>query len=188
MKNILLHACCGPCAEFPVQELTKSGYDITLYYFNPNIHPEAEWKRRLSQLEIIAEKRLLPLVSDGDSQPEKWKEWQGKNQAERCGMCYALRLEMAASKAAEMGFEYFASTLQGSIYQDYELICRIGHAAAGKYGVKFADFDFRSGFRTGQDMAREDGLYRQKYCGCSISLNESRFRDKILNDLAGLEQ
>lgn len=184
MKKILLHACCGPCAEFPLQELINSGYDVTLYFFNPNIHPPAEWSRRLEQLRILAEKRSVPLIVEGRSEPEKWTAWIAKPQSERCRMCYSLRLERTAAKAAEIGFDRFASTLQVSIYQDFEKICSIGHAAAQKYKIQFEDADFRPGFRTGQDMARQDELYRQKYCGCSISLNESKFKEKILRDLS----
>jgi predicted adenine nucleotide alpha hydrolase (AANH) superfamily ATPase len=187
MKKILLHTCCGPCAEFPVQELTKSGYAITMYYFNPNIHPQKEWQRRLKQLEILAEKWSLPLICEGGSQPDNWTVWTDKNQSERCRMCYTLRINKTASTAAEKGFPVFASTLQVSIYQDFDLICRIGHAAAKKHGIIFDDSDFRSGYRSGQEMARQDNLYRQKYCGCNISLSESKFREKILADLAAYE-
>lgn len=187
MEKILLHACCGPCAEYPIQSLVESGFDILLFYHNPNIHPEKEWNRRLSQLEILAELRGITLQTDGESQPEKWMKWNNIDQTERCRMCYTLRLEKTAAKAAELGLKYFASTLQVSIYQNFNLICQLGHAAAKKYGVQFIDSDFRSGYRAGQDMARQDGLYRQKYCGCQISLNESKYRDRVLQELSDLD-
>ena len=77
---------------------------------------------------------------------------------------------MTAKKAAELGFEYYTSTLFVSPYQNHELMKGIFEETGKKYGVKFLYRDFREGFRQGQQQAREIGLYRQKYCGCIKSL------------------
>lgn len=184
-NRLLLHACCGPCAEFPVKELLGDHYQLTVYYHNPNIHPPVEWQRRLEQLQQVCAKNRLPLVVEGESRPDLWQFYQGEN---RCRMCYQVRLEAAAAKAAELGFPVFSTTLLVSPYQNHAALCEIGHELGRKYGVRFLDRDFRPGFREGQQMAREDGLYRQKYCGCLFSLEESDFRDKIKSDLDNLEK
>lgn len=184
--QVLLHACCGPCAEFPLQELMKSNYDITVYYFNPNIHPIEEWKRRLAQLEYLTARLGLELIVDGTSEPGTWLDWDKQGKPDRCQMCYESRLGKTAEKAAELGMDAFLSTLQVSPYQDFDLITRIGKKYAEQYELEFFSTDFRSGYRQGQNMAREDSLYRQKYCGCAISLENSDFREKIQRDLEGL--
>ena len=100
-------------------------------------------------------------------------------------MCYAMRMDMAAETAAQMGFSAFTTTLLVSIYQDHEAIIKAAQRAAEKHKVQFLYRDFREGFRKGQDMAREDGLYRQKFCGCIFSLEESKFKDKIYRSFEG---
>ena len=188
MKKILLHACCGPCAEYPLEEMLKENNKITVYYNNPNIHPPFEWQRRLDQLTVLCRKLDLPLISEGRSQPEKWLAWEANGEKDRCRMCYEIRLEAAAGKAAQMGFQYFTTTLLVSPYQNYDLLIETGNKMAARYGVEFLPYDFRPGFRKGQNMAKEDGLYRQKYCGCIISLENSDFREKILLEQAKAQQ
>lgn len=95
-------------------------------------------------------------------------------------MCYDMRIDMVAEYCASHDYRAFTTTLLVSPYQNHEEIVRIANEKAKKYGTKFEYHDFRDGYRTGQDMAREIGLYRQKYCGCILSLEESKYRDKIL--------
>ena len=185
-KRVLLHACCGPCAEFPLHELLKADLDITVYYYNPNIHPIEEWMRRLAQLEYLTARLGLDLVVEGSSEPDIWLDWEAQGKTDRCQMCYELRLGQTAKKAAELGMDTFLSTLQVSPYQDFDLLTRIGNKFAEQFGLEFDATDFRAGYRQGQNMAREDKLYRQKYCGCAISLENSDFREKILRDLEDL--
>ena len=99
--------------------------------------------------------------------------------ASRCEMCYDIRMDHVAKFAADNGYESFCTTLLVSPYQQHDRIAQISDEKASRYGVKFDYIDFRPGFRQGQDMAREIGLYRQKFCGCIFSLEESKFRDKI---------
>ena len=186
MEKILLHCCCGPCAEYPLSQLVKEDYQIILYYYNPNIHPQLEWQRRLEQLELVAAAYQLPLIVEGKSQPDKWLAYGPDDQAGRCSMCYEDRISASAAKAAQLACSGFLTSLQVSPYQDFDQLVALGQQAARQTGLSFMDYDFRPGFRQGQTMARERGLYRQKYCGCMISLAESSFREKIERDLQGL--
>jgi hypothetical protein len=94
-------------------------------------------------------------------------------------MCYDLRMQKVAEEAKANGISAFSTTLLVSIYQNHEEVAEAAERAADRVGVSFVYRDFRDGYRKGQDMAKEDGLYRQKYCGCILSLEESKFRDKI---------
>lgn len=185
-KEILLHACCGPCAEWPVSELIAQGHQLTLFYYNPNIHPRFEHQRRLQNLRIVAENWQLPLIVSDEYGEELWTEGAYLDRdKDRCTMCYRLRMDKVAGEAKRLGFRYFSTTLLVSPYQRQEAIIEAADEAARKYGVIFLYRDFRPGYRQGQQMARDHGLYRQKYCGCILSLQESSFRDKIYKDFAG---
>lgn len=178
--SLLLHACCGPCAMYPVDMLLKSDRSLDLYWFNPNIHPEFEWNRRLENLRTVADHYGLILHEEGKCQEEYWRSGEYLKQfGSRCNMCYDVRMDAAARYAAEHGYDAFCTTLLVSPYQQHEVICDTARRKAEKYGVEFEYIDFRPGYREGQNMAREIGLYRQKYCGCTFSLDESKFKDKI---------
>lgn len=177
-EKILLHTCCGPCAEYPVQELLAADYAPTLYYFNPNIQPQVEWQRRYESLQKFSEITDLPLIAEGSSEIGRWLEIESSG-IDRCRYCYETRLEKAAQFAHSHGFPVFTTTLLVSPYQQRDLIIEAGRKLAAKYGLEFLAADWRPGYRQGQQMAREHGLYRQRYCGCIISLGESSFKDKI---------
>ncbi len=180
-NSLLLHACCGPCAEAPARDLLAEGFDLRLFFYNPNIHPQAEHDRRRDNLLKLA--GLLGVPADVDEAYDE-TAWRSMEAPERCRMCYTVRLDAAARQAARLGIPQFTTTLLVSPYQDHEALITIGEAAARRHGVVFLYRDFRPRFREGQQLAREDGLYRQKYCGCIRSLEESPFRDKIRRDLA----
>ncbi|MBN1776310.1 MAG: epoxyqueuosine reductase QueH [Clostridiales bacterium] len=179
-NRIFLHACCGPCAEWPLLVLPKEGFDVTLFYYNPNIHPRFEWQRRLANLRKLGTLRGVEVVSEEAYEEQKWRneEWIGKYES-RCHMCYDIRMQKVAEEAKANGFSAFSTTLLVSIYQNHEEVAEAAERAADRVGVSFVYRDFRDGYRKGQDMAKEDGLYRQKYCGCILSLEESKFRDRI---------
>lgn len=177
--TILLHACCGPCAEYPARTLLAEGEVLQGYFYNPNIHPLIEWTRRRDNLLQLAELLGFPVIADPAYDEVPWLATDEPVPI-RCRQCYQLRLEQAASVAAENKIPVFTTTLLVSPYQDHEMIRETGEKAAAKYGVKFLYRDFRPGFREGQNQARTDGLYRQKYCGCIRSLEESDFKEKIL--------
>ncbi|MCQ2503609.1 MAG: epoxyqueuosine reductase QueH [Saccharofermentans sp.] len=184
--SMLLHACCGPCAMYPVDFLLNEGREFDLYWYNPNIHPVYEWNRRLENLQKASDHYNVKLIRDGgegyiDCREEYWKSKEYLDiYSSRCDMCYDIRLENVARFASENGYDSICTTLLVSPYQQHEKICDIARQKADKYGIEFDYYDFRPGFREGQNMARDIGLYRQKYCGCIFSLDESKFKDKIL--------
>ncbi len=175
-SGLLLHACCGPCAEYPIEDYRIRGIRPILYYANPNIHPEAEWQKRFEALEYLARIRQLDLHYSPLYGEQVWRAYRGRGKP--CMLCYRLRMEEAAKKARDLALGFFTSTLLISPYQKHEAIQQAGRAAGQKYGVEWLGEDWRKFFREGQRMAREDGLYRQKYCGCLYSLRESDFREK----------
>lgn len=176
MKNLLLHVCCGPCSEWPVQALREEGFTLEAYYYNPNIQPQAEWDKRLAAMREAARLHDLPLHVEGQSEEGRWRRMSSLSKEEHCHYCYRRRLGQAAKFARERGFAYLASSLQVSPYQDQELIARCGEEACRAQGLTFVSRPFMERFREGQEMARADGLYRQHYCGCIYSLGETRPR------------
>lgn len=179
--SMLLHACCGPCSMYPQEYLQNENTDYEMLWFNPNIHPEFEWERRLDNLRKAALHFNVDLHEEGICLESYWKDKTYLEEFDsRCAMCYDMRLEFTAKYAAENGFDSFSTTLLVSPYQQHDLIRSVAEKKAEKYGVRFAYYDFRPGFRQGQNMARDIGLYRQKYCGCIFSLDESDFKEKIL--------
>lgn len=168
--KLLLHMCCAPCAAYPVHALREDGIEPQGLFYNPNIHPLEEYTRRREGVEQYrAITGLAVHFIEGFMQRE-WEAYEGEALS-RCQMCYALRMDEVARFAAANGFDAFTTTLLVSPYQKHELIVSQCEAAAKAAGMRFYYRDFRPGFRQGQNMAREMGLYRQKYCGCIRSFN-----------------
>ncbi|HZJ68745.1 MAG TPA: epoxyqueuosine reductase QueH [Candidatus Eisenbacteria bacterium] len=182
-EKMLLHLCCGPCGEYPIEALKSyEKYDLTLFFYNPNIHPEKEWYRRLEGAMRLAQLRKLPICIEERCDPRTWSSY-GRT-PERCEFCYENRMSRVAEYAAENDFDIFTTSLLVSPYQQQDLIHAYGKQNAKKYQIEFLAADFTDGFRKGQQMAREDGLYRQKYCGCALSLADSDFLKKIRKEQA----
>lgn len=175
--QIMMHACCGPCAEWPVEDLQARDAQMELLYFNPNIHPFAEWQRRLEGLKRFAYLKELDLRVEKVYDEEAWL--LRKKDPERCAFCYRVRMNESARLAKERGYDAFSTTLLVSPYQNRQAILKIAFEAAERHGVFFLPEDWRHRFRYGQQLAIEDGLYRQKYCGCAVSLAQSKFLEKI---------
>lgn len=185
--KLLLHTCCAPCLEYPYQVLINEEIDFTPYFYNPNIQPGWEYQRRKSTLVKFSEINPCDIIFSDLSQDHEELNtlsfenmWAAFPKDEKCANCYRIRLEKTARFAVEKGYDSFSSTLMGSIYQNHDLICTIGKALEVKYKINFYNHDFRKGFRSGQKQAFEQGLYRQKYCGCAGSLDESALKKKIL--------
>lgn len=179
--RMLLHACCAPCAEYPVSDLLSLGVRPDILYYNPNIHPKFEFDRRKEQIVKLGNIYDLSCFYSEDFRMDDWlsKAWEGKYSS-RCEMCYSIRMDYVAEYAKENGYDCFSTSLLVSPYQQHDFIAKIASASAEKYGVRFEYFDWRPHFREGQTMAREHGLYRQKYCGCIYSLEDSDFKEKII--------
>jgi predicted adenine nucleotide alpha hydrolase (AANH) superfamily ATPase len=178
--SMLLHACCGPCSCFTTEHLLCEGISPTLFFYNPNIHPYQEYRRRLEGLQQLAAIRELPVVVDPGYDLEDFLARIAGNPqfGKRCEVCYQVRLTKTAAKAKELGCSQFSTTLLISPYQNRELLCEIGHDLARQYGLTFIDEDFRSGFRQSQAQAKEYGLYRQGYCGCIYSEKDRYYKGK----------
>ena len=177
MDNVLLHTCCAPCSITCIDQLREDSLEPVSYWNNPNIHPWTEYRQRRDAWVAYTKSVGVKRVLDGDYGLRPFTAAVAARPDQRCGWCYATRLEGTARYAAEHGFEAFTTTLLVSPYQNRELILETGEAIAQRYGLSFLPYDFRPRFREGQDRARELGLYMQKYCGCIYS-EEERYRAK----------
>lgn len=186
-EKILLHACCGPCLAFPARQLLDEGRLFLAWFHNPNIHPAAEHKRRLDGFWAITQQYGIEAEADSVSNPDPWVSWTGTS-SDRCTMCYERRLSAVARETARRGLAGFTTTLLISPWQQYDAIVAIAHEAARKQGVQFLERDWRPFYREGQQLARETGIYRQRFCGCWPSVEQSTFKDKIKRELSALSE
>jgi predicted adenine nucleotide alpha hydrolase (AANH) superfamily ATPase len=170
--KILLHICCAPCAIYPVAEMRAAGMDVTGFFFNNNIHPYQEFRRRQDSVVAYSEKVSLPVIYCDDYRMEDFLAAVAAKPNERCRYCYSSRLDKAAEVAAAGGFGCFTSSLLYSRYQHHESIRQLGVQAGSKYGVLFHYDDFRRGWQEGIRLSKSLGLYRQQYCGCIYSEKE----------------
>jgi len=175
---VLVHVCCAPCLLGPLELLR--GRRFSAYFYNPNIHPLIEFRRRLKALHVLAEQLSLDVLCDENYALTEFLstvDWRSPN---RCRDCYRLRLRRTAETARARGFEAFTSTLLASPTQPHELIRQIGEQAAREAGTTFAYDDWRRLADAGLDEARRRSLYRQQYCGCIFSEYE-RYKDTALH-------
>ena len=176
--RMLLHACCAPCSSSVIEQLSEQ-YALTLYYYNPNIHPQKEYQVRCDEIIRWCEKCDLPLiVSTYD--PQTWDHRVAgyedePERGERCTICYQLRMEAAAQQAKRDNFDIFTTVLSISPHKDAERINRLGAELEEAEGVKFysANFKKKGGFQRSLEISKQEGFYRQNYCGCRYSLVES---------------
>ena len=173
----LLHICCAPCANQCIEVLQKDKYEVTGYWFNPNIHPFTEYRARRNCVREYTAAIGLPLLERDDYGLRPFVRAVAEDIENRCVKCYEMRLFETARTAAEGGFDSFTSSLFISPYQNHELMRQVAERAAKEYGVDFLYRDFRPYFRAGQDRARELQMYMQKYCGCVFS-EEERYLKK----------
>ncbi|MBR3880948.1 MAG: epoxyqueuosine reductase QueH [Mailhella sp.] len=181
MPRILLHACCGPCALMPISRLRDEGWAPELFWFNPNIHPVDEWLKRRDALREVAEKFGIPLHEEGsEPDPAAWVRELGGETAfgARCVQCYRPRMIRTAEFAAAQGFDAFTSSLLYSKYQNHESIVAEAEQAAARFGASFLYRDFRPFWWDGINMSKELGIYRQKWCGCILSMKEALAQQK----------
>jgi predicted adenine nucleotide alpha hydrolase (AANH) superfamily ATPase len=178
--NVLLHVCCGNCAIYPVKVLREQHHQLTGYFFNHNIHPYQEYRRRLETADEYARQVGLPLLIDDRYLLEEFLTNVSPDPSQRCRYCYASRLLKTAQKAAGEGFDAFSTTLLYSRYQNQQAIIALGCQLAEEYHLTFIGQDFRSGWHEGIRISKEMGLYRQQYCGCIYS-EKDRYqpRDKV---------
>lgn len=176
--SLLLHACCAPCSSYVLEYLCGI-FNITVFFYNPNITEQAEYNKRAAEIKrLIAE---LPHENEikllyGKYEPERFFDMaRGKEMldegGERCFDCYRLRLEESAAAAKKHGFDYFTTTLSISPHKNAEKLNAIGAELAEAYGTAylFSDFKKRNGYKRSCELSAVYGLYRQSYCGCAYS-------------------
>ena len=176
--TLLLHACCAPCSSY-VLEYLSSYFRITLFYYNPNISPESEYRYRVSEVKrLVAE--MLPdsdvTVVEGRYDPECFVQavrgLEGEPEGgKRCRVCFRLRLEEAARQAQNLGCEFFTTTLSISPLKNARALNEIGEELAPIYQTRYlvSDFKKREGYKRSIQLSAEYQLYRQDYCGCIYS-------------------
>ncbi len=177
MKKLLLHSCCGPCSTHVIKVLSDS-YDLTIFYFNPNIYPAAEYQKRLGEqlkyaklkgIEVLEgkydEEAFLKLVKGLEDVPEG---------GARCRKCFEMRLAETAKVAKQKGFDLFATTLSVSPHKNTVVINSVGEEIAARENIEFLPENFKKkdGYLDSIRLSKEYGLYRQDYCGCRFSKKE----------------
>lgn len=191
MKKLLIHTCCAPCFSYIQKDISENGMpyngsrlevDMTSIWYNPNIQPKMEYERRKQtlidfcnmtncKLQIIDEYNLHDFVSNVIQNVGPDKKY-----CVRCEYCYTKRLEKVFEYAKANGYDMVSTTLTISPYQKHELIQKVGNKLSEKYGIEFVYLDYRQHFWEGQHLARDLGLYRQKYCGCVFSIDEGKWQ------------
>ena len=180
--TLLLHACCAPCASY-VLEYLSAYFQITLFFYNPNIDPPEEYTRRLAELERFCQEAPFAqetVILPAPYVPEDFiAASQGLEDTPegglRCQNCFRLRLERTALAARGQGFAYFTTTLSISPHKNAQLLNQIGQEMAQRYGVPYlcSDFKKREGYKRSITLSQEYALYRQDYCGCRFSKAEA---------------
>ncbi len=180
--KLLMHICCANCSLFPLQSLGSSAHDITGIWFNPNIHPEAEYTRRLEAVrELEHDNAIAMIYIEGYGldafEAEIDRRGLDRTAPARCAACYSLRMNETARQCALGGFDAFTTSLLVSPFQSHDLLIEEANAAARLHDVDFFYEDFRPGWQEGQGISRERGYFRQYYCGCHYSKTQ-RDEDK----------
>ena len=175
---LLLHSCCAPCSSACLERL-KDYFDVTVFYYNPNIDEREEYeKRKAEQIRFITETGWAKILDCDHDASAFAKIAEGlENEPERgarCYRCYALRLEKTAQTAKENGFLWFATTLTLSPLKNTEWLNELGQKLGGRYALKylFSDFKKKGGYYRSLELSKEYGLYRQDFCGCKYSKAE----------------
>ncbi len=169
MKKVLVHICCAPCFLYPYEVLLKEGYQVRGLFYNPNIHPYTEYKKRLQTLRELEAIKGMKIIYRDNYDLDAFLRGVTFREEKRCLFCYYMRLKETAIIARHGNFSCFTSTLLYSKYQDHEAVCRISSSLSERYGVSFLYQDFRTGWKAGIEKSKALGLYRQQYCGCIYS-------------------
>ncbi len=175
-SKILLHACCGICSAYPVSFLKDAGYEVVVYFYNPNIYPDVEYQKRLEAEKILCENSGVELLVEEYNQEEFFDYVKGfetePEKGLRCDKCFELRLMKTANKAKELGIENFTTSIVISPHKNFQKLSTIGEEIASKTGINFLAIDFKKkdGFLKTNKIANSLSLYRQNYCGCKFSM------------------
>jgi epoxyqueuosine reductase len=179
--KLLLHICCAPCAVYVVQELSAA-YDVTGFFYNPNIQPEAEYLFRMTELQRVAKSDGWNILY-GEYDPEKWDEAvkgleDEPERGKRCSVCFCHRLRETFRIATEKQFDFVASTLSISPYKKTAQINREGEDLAREFGIPFLSENFKKqdGYAKARKLAHDKNIRHQDYCGCLFSKEDRQKR------------
>ena len=185
VPSLLLHACCAPCSSYTLECLSKY-FKVTIYYYNPNIHPETEYNRRIDELKRFLSEfptiNEVKFVEENYNPNEYFESVKGLEnlgeKSRRCYECYKFRMEKACIYAKSNNFDYFTTTLSISPYKVSAWVNEIGDELEKKYNVNylFADFKKKNGYKRSLELSKIYNLYRQEYCGCIYSMNERKIK------------
>lgn len=179
-KKVFLHSCCAPCSSYCMEYL-RQYFDVTVFYYNPNIMNEEEYRKRVAE-----QQRLIDVYNqmdeakiafvEGNYDVDRYLECikgleDCKEGGNRCGKCFELRLRETAQVAKELGMNYFTTTLTISPLKNAQLINQIGNRIGEEMGIAFLPSDFKknNGYLRSIELSKEYNLYRQDYCGCDFS-------------------
>lgn len=178
VPKLLLHACCAPCSSYCIEYLSNY-FDITIYYYNPNVEPETEFEKRANEMQkfvsTFESKNPVKCVIEHYDSKEFEDAIKGHEEdpegSYRCFICYRLRMEAAANYAKDHDFDYFTTTLSISPYKNSNKLNEIGQDLEKEIGVNylFADFKKKNGYKRSIELSKDYKLYRQDYCGCKYS-------------------
>lgn len=179
-RKALLHSCCAPCSGSVIEMIHEAGVDLTLFFYNPNIHPRKEYDLRKNENIRYARKVGIPFV-DADYDPERWFDLtrgheQDPERGERCSLCFEMRFTRTAQFAVQNGFRVFTSCLGISKWKDFEQVTRAGKRAAALFpGLVYWPYNWRKkdGSQRMIEISREENFYQQQYCGCVYSLRDT---------------
>lgn len=186
--TLLLHACCAPCSSYVLEYLTEY-FDITVFFYNPNIFPETEYRHRVDELKrLVSEMCPQVHILEGRYDPQEFFDMakgleKEPERGKRCHKCYRLRLSEAAAAAKQGGFDYFTTTLSISPLKDSAVLNEIGREISDSSGVAylFSDFKKNGGYKRSIELSAQYCLYRQNYCGCVYS-RAGRNASDVKND------
>jgi len=177
MRQLLVHCCCVHCSAYTLNYWRDQGFDVTAYWYNPNIHPFTEHQHRLEALKSLTAAAGIPLaVAPGYDMARYFQAVTG-HETERCQYCYRIRLEAVAAYARDQGFEGFTSSLLISHKQKQDQIVDVARGIEHATGVKFLYADLRKRYSDSRRLTKPLDLYRQQYCGCLYSEYE-RYHDE----------
>lgn len=186
-KKLLLHACCAPCSTAVLERISEY-FDITIFFYNPNITEKEEYEKRLNEIENfvknINNKNIK--VLRGKYNPKDFFDIAAgleneKERGKRCYKCYELRLRETAKVAEELKFDFFTTTLSISPYKNSKWLNEIGERLNSEYTPTYlyADFKKKNGYKRSIELSQKYGLYRQDYCGCIYSKKERDLTKKL---------
>ncbi|MFC2034362.1 epoxyqueuosine reductase QueH [Chloroflexota bacterium] len=173
--KVILHICCGICAAGVVERLTSEGHQVNGFFYNPNIHPQEEYQRRLEVACKVSEELNFPLETES-YKPEEWLKATDslKDEPEggqRCALCFQIRLDKTFQYLQNTGGDVFATTLSISPHKSVKVINQVGQEIGGEQFL-IRDFKKKAGFQRTIELAKEWSLYQQNYCGCLYSLKK----------------